>query len=327
MTRGNIWIRWIVALGALAFVSGACTPASRAKGPYPVAATFGEGLLRALADLHGPPLGANDWTCKPSSAHPRPVILAHGTLGNMADSWQAISPSLANEGYCVFALNYGARPDDLLDGTAEISASAMRDFGPFVDLVLAATGAKQVDVIGHSQGALMPRYWMRHGESVTADGTPKIARFIGVGPPSHGTTFYGLAALVPEHTPAWDSLSSWCGACGEQVTGSSFIRDLIDPTLHPGDRFAGELQPGVSYTMLMTKYDNVVTPPSNGAILLPGVSNVVVQDHCAADHADHLSLVYDPVAIGIIENVLDEHRAEPPPCVGTEPVFGIDWTR
>src|SRR4051812_25255634 len=53
------------------------------------------------------PPGANE-ACAPSAAHPRPVVLVHGTFADMSNSWQALSPLLHNRGYCVFALNYGS---------------------------------------------------------------------------------------------------------------------------------------------------------------------------------------------------------------------------
>ena len=54
--------------------------------------------------------GANDWDCKPSKQHPRPVVLVHGLMGNKSTNWPTYAPLLANEGYCVFALTYGQQP-------------------------------------------------------------------------------------------------------------------------------------------------------------------------------------------------------------------------
>ena len=53
------------------------------------------------------PPGANNFSCKPTARHPRPVVLVHGTAGNKNTNWQTYAPLLANNGYCVFALTYG----------------------------------------------------------------------------------------------------------------------------------------------------------------------------------------------------------------------------
>ncbi|HYL72189.1 MAG TPA: alpha/beta fold hydrolase, partial [Candidatus Dormibacteraeota bacterium] len=136
------------------------TPAASAAGSYPVTYRFADGIAANASDPTGSPPGANNWSCKPSSAHPRPVVLVHGLLGTAQDNWYTMAPLLANHGYCVFALTYGADSGNpyfggLLD--METSATQMQ---AFVQRVLQATGARKVDLVGHSEGTVMPRYWM-----------------------------------------------------------------------------------------------------------------------------------------------------------------------
>src|SRR6478609_4327000 len=98
-----------------------------------------------------------------AQAESLPVVLVHGTFADMSDSWQALSPLLANAGYCVFALNYGSYEGSGsigIDAVGDIPASA-GELGAFVARVLTATGARKVDLVGHSQGGMMPRYYLR----------------------------------------------------------------------------------------------------------------------------------------------------------------------
>src|SRR6478752_10160199 len=108
-------IRWIgaavVAVTALAIGSAPAAAATQ----YPVPYTFSANVIAAALHPGTPPPGSNDWSCRPTAAHPRPVVLVHGLLANMTDNWQTMSPLLANNGYCVFALTYGNRGTAPLD--------------------------------------------------------------------------------------------------------------------------------------------------------------------------------------------------------------------
>ena len=94
----------LIAALAVAAMAGA----QAAAGDGLALGNLGDGLAAMLLRPTAAPPGANDWSCRPTQAHPYPVILVHGTLANAAFTWQALSPLLANAGYCVFALNYGA---------------------------------------------------------------------------------------------------------------------------------------------------------------------------------------------------------------------------
>ena len=60
----------------------------------------------------------------------------------------------------------------------------------------------------------------------------------------------------------------------------------------------------VKYTIIMTKYDEIVTPYTSGYLRKPGVTNLVIQDVCKQDYTDHLSFSYDNNAFQIALNVL-----------------------
>src|SRR2546430_1408955 len=71
-----------------------------------------------------------------------------------------------------------------------------------------------------------------------------------------------------------------CPACAQQAAGSSFIT-----ALNAGD----ETPPPVTYTVIETKNDEVVTPYQS-AFLAAGdrVTNVLLQDRCPQDPVEHV---------------------------------------
>lgn len=256
------------------------------------------------------PPGANDWTCKPSAAHPRPVVLVHGTFADMSDNWQAISPLLKNNGYCVFALNYGDYQgsgaigvygiDDIPTSAAELDA--------FVDKVLAATGAAEVDLVGHSQGGMMPRYYLKF-----LGGAAEVHTLVGLSPSNHGTTLDGLFILANFFPGASQFTGALCPACEQQKAGSAFITNL---------NAGGETVPGVEYTVIQTRYDTVVTPYTSAFLSGPNVKNILLQNQCILDLGDHLSMPYDHIAAADVLTALDPAHPRAFFCTPIAPIAG-----
>jgi hypothetical protein len=71
---------------------------------------LGANAPQAEISLDNPPPGANNFSSKPSAAHPDPVVLVHGLSATMSQNWGYLSPLLAARGYCVFELTYGLNP-------------------------------------------------------------------------------------------------------------------------------------------------------------------------------------------------------------------------
>jgi triacylglycerol esterase/lipase EstA (alpha/beta hydrolase family) len=241
----------------------------------------------AYPTLDRDPVGANDWTCAPTVERPYPAVIVHGTFGDRASLLDGLSAALKSDGYCVFALDYG----DRATGPVAESAAELRDY---VDRVLAETGADRVELVGHSQGGMMPRYYIKYlgGDGLVED-------LVGLAPSNHGTEVSG----------AFGSGSTrGCEACDQQSAGSEFLTDLNSPDETPGD---------VDYTQVVTRYDEVVVPYTSGFLTGDRSTNITLQDRCPADPAEHLTIPLDRQAIAWVLHAFDrEGPADPAAPIG-----------
>ena len=228
--------------------------------------------------LGWPPAGANDWSCRPTAARPLPAVIVHGTFGDQKSLLDNLSLSLKKDGFCVYALDYGNR------ATGPIEQSAQQ-LGEFVDRVLASTGAPKVELVGHSQGGMMPRYYIKN-----LGGAAFVEDLVGLAPSNHGTTVNSAFSSSP-----------FCVSCDQQRAGSDFLTALNTPDETPGD---------VDYTQVETRYDQVVVPYTSAFLEAgPQSTNILLQDRCRLDTAEHLSIPMDPQAIAW---VLDAFRHDGP---------------
>jgi len=304
--RGVIRAMWLGV--GVALVSALLTPsAAGAREQYPVPYVFSANIVATALHPGSAPPGSNDWSCRPSAAHPRPVVLVHGLFANMTDNWQTMSPLLANNGYCVFALSYGVPPGasaplDQFGGLNPMEQSAA-ELSAFVNRVLAATGAREVDIVGHSEGATMPDYYIEY-----LGGAAKVARYVGVSGVKHGTTLHGVGSLAAAYGTLFPGLpnptAGTCGSCTQFLVGSEYIRKIE----------ARAPASGVIYTNIATRYDELVTPYTSSFLTGPNVTNIALQDRCALDFSDHLSIISSPITGRHILNALDPARARPAPC-------------
>ncbi|KAF9186559.1 hypothetical protein BGZ49_004172 [Haplosporangium sp. Z 27] len=236
--------------------------------------------------------GYNDWSCVPSKTHPRPVILVHGLIRNGWDNWLYMGPKFAASGYCTYSLTYGQMPGiPILAGLDKIENSAQQ-LSTFVDKVLAATNTTKVNLVGHSQGSLMPRYYLKF-----LGGASKVDKYAAFGSVVYGIT---LDPLVPLLTSLglYDTLRSAvdpaCLSCSQIIVGSSFLQNL---------NAGGDTVPGVTYKFMVTEYDEFMTPYTNGFLRdkNPLVSNVVLQNLCIIDLDDHIDQMSDPIVFHEID--------------------------
>ncbi|WP_229704774.1 esterase/lipase family protein [Williamsia phyllosphaerae] len=294
-------------------------PRGAARDRQKVAYNFFSGIGPEIANPGGALPGANQWDAPVDPAHPNPVILVHGTGGGGQTNWGTYVPLLALEGYSVFTLTYGALahvpwPLKAMGGMTLMEDSAA-ELGDFIEKVLAATGAEKVDIVGHSQGTLVPNHYAKF-----LGGGDKIGRYVSLAPLWEGTTAFGAGLL---HTVdlrlGIDPLKVLpCRAVAQMTRGSEFITAM--------NADGGPYVPGIDYVNISTRFDEFVRPYTSGQ--LPAVSddqtvtNIVVQHDCSQDFCDHLGICGSPRAARHVLNALDPSSSEKVPCQFVPPFFG-----
>jgi len=220
-----------------------------------------------LATLPASPAGA---------AAKDPVVLVPGfTTGPIIDTgYFPLRDRLRSAGYDVTLLTY---PDY---GLGDIRTNSAR-LASTVAAVKARTGATKVDIVSHSMGGLVSRYYVKN-----LGGAANVDSLIMLGTPNYGTNLANIAEFL--------TFGSCVGitSCEQMARGSGFLNDL-----NAGDDTIGS----VRYTSIATKVDLVVTPFSTSFLANDGnISNVAVQDQCFARVPGHLGLILDgAVADGV----------------------------
>ncbi len=269
--------RW-AALAALVLVLGSAAPARAATGG-----------------------GDNDFSCRPSAAHPNPVVLLHGTFATYYEDLNFLQADLAARGYCTFSLTYGAYPQFPFVGGLKPVAESSLEIKNFVEKVRGATGAAKVDVVGHSEGGLQSIYLAKM-QGIQAE----IGRVVAIAPPTHGANASGLLTLAYTllGKDTWDTIVRTIGLpiFADELDGGAAIVALNNGPV---------AQPGIAYTVITSRYDELVTPTETSFIREPGVKNRYVQDSCPFDPVGHIGEAYDLNVWHLVRNALDPAHATP----------------
>ncbi|WP_424217245.1 esterase/lipase family protein (plasmid) [Streptomyces sp. BI20] len=288
------------ALLAVALGVGVLTPTAVAGAaePDPAAPTA------AVAAPAGAPAASagriNDFDCRPADGR-HPVVLLHGTFATWYEDLNFLQADLAARGWCTFSLTYGAHPEFPLVGGLKPVAESNVEIKEFVLRVAAATGAAKVDVVGHSEGGLQALYLAKK-QGIDN----RLGRIVAIAPPTHGTDAAGLIRLA-DRVIGRETFDRIVAAVGVPVLSDEMPGGPAVVALNDGP----VARPGIEYTVITSRYDEIVTPPETSFVREPGVRNLYVQDSCPLDPVGHIGEAYDLNVWHLVRNALDPTRARP----------------
>ncbi|MEU0613936.1 alpha/beta fold hydrolase [Streptomyces albogriseolus] len=207
----------------------------------------------------------------PTEAKP-PVVLLHGFIDNRS-VFVLLRRSLAQHGrQQIESLNYSPLTCDI--------RTAAELLGRHVEQVCDRTGSEQVDVVGHSLGGLIARYYVQR-----LGGDRRVRTLVTLGTPHSGTRVAPLANAHP--------------IVRQMRPGSPVLEELARPA--PGCR--------TYFVAFWSDLDHIMDPLETACVDHPDLEAVNVR----VSGVGHLALpVHPAVATGIREALDTAHPGEPP---------------
>jgi triacylglycerol lipase len=198
-----------------------------------------------------------------------PILLVHGMIDNRA-IFTVLSRQLRRRGFQqVLTVNYSPTTNDIRAAARRLSAE--------IEGLVARTGYERIQLVGHSLGGLIARYYVQ-----CLGGDARVRTLVTLGSPHAGTL---LARLVPPML-----------LCRQLSPGSDLYAELAGPATGCRTRF-------VSY---YSDVDQLIVPRQSARIEHPDLDarNVLVQG------AGHMSLPIDHRVVRDVAGLLSRLKSD-----------------
>ncbi|MEU2964977.1 alpha/beta fold hydrolase [Streptomyces ardesiacus] len=216
----------------------------------------------------------------PAPARP-PVVLLHGFIDNRS-VFLLLRRSLAQHGrHAIESLNYSPLTCDI--------RTAAELLGRHVEEICERTGSERVDVVGHSLGGLIARYYVQR-----LGGDRRVRTLVTLGTPHSGTKVVPLANAHP--------------IVRQMRPGSAVIEELTRPA--PGCR--------TRFVSFWSDLDHVMDPLETACLTHPDLDT----ENVRVSGIGHLALPVHPAVATGIRQALDTSGAETEAGTRTDPGSG-----
>ncbi len=283
------------ALGALVLLASSALVAAAPAPATPAAPTASAEPAYAPVDRPGPKLSVaprlltRSLHCSDGFDRKRedPVLLVSGTFtdprNNYAWNYAPYFDSLEIP-WCWVTV-----PDE---STGDIQVAA--EYIVHAIRRMHARSGDEISILGHSQGGMSPRWALRFWPDTRA----MVDDLIGMAPSNHGSDRGGSGGADGGYAATF-----------QQTAGSNFLKALNSKQ---------ETFDGIDYTVIVTEYDEVVTPYRSSFLTRAGgrLTNIAVQDLCPANTSEHLAIgTVDAVAAALVVDALDRPGPASPQAV------------